>query len=111
MSKTNGDEGPPSLEDIESLREIIFSRKKEARESANGLEIAAGSCSAGVDKCRMDLIVVQSDFGFLDAFSDDLLMPSRLDAAHDFMISSLAVRYAARYTRQSGSAFEVFQCR
>ena len=50
LSKTNGDGGPPSLEDMESLREIIFSRKKEARESANGLESAGGSCSAGVDE-------------------------------------------------------------
>ena len=50
LSKTNGDGGPPSLEDMESLREIIFSRKKEARESANGLETAGGSCSAGVDE-------------------------------------------------------------
>ena len=31
LSKAKGDGGPPSLEDMESLREIIFSRKKEAR--------------------------------------------------------------------------------
>ena len=35
-------------------------------------------------------------------------MRSRLDAARDFMISSLAVRHAARYARRSGSAFEAF---
>ena len=46
----------------------------------------------------MDLIVVQSDLGFLE----QLFMRSRLAAARDFMISSLAVRHAARYARQSG---------
>ena len=55
----------------------------------------------------MDLIIVQSDLGFLE----QLLMRSRLDAAQDFMISSLAVRHAARYARRSGSASEVFQRR
>ena len=55
----------------------------------------------------MDLMVVQSDLGFLE----QLLMRSRLDAARDFMISSLAVRHAARYARRSGSALEVFQRR
>ena len=55
----------------------------------------------------MDLIVVQSDLGFLE----QLLMRSRLDAARDFMISSLAVRHAARYARRSGLALEVFQRR
>ena len=55
----------------------------------------------------MDLIVVQSDLGFLE----QLLMCSRLDAARDFMISSLAVRHAARYARRSGSALKVFQRR
>ena len=50
LSKAKGDGGPPSLEDMASLRETIFSRKKEARESANGLETAGGSCSAGVDE-------------------------------------------------------------
>ena len=50
LSETNGDGGPPSLEDMESLREIIFSRKKDTRESANGLETAGGSCSATVDE-------------------------------------------------------------
>ena len=52
-------------------------------------------------------MVVQSDLGFLE----QLLMRSRLDAARDFMISSLAVRHAARYARRSGSALEVFQRR
>ena len=60
LSKAKGNEGPPSLEDMESLLEIIFSRKKEARESADGFETAGGSCSAGVDECRLDLIVVQT---------------------------------------------------
>ena len=50
LSRAKGDGGPPSLEDMESLREIIFSRKKKARESANGSETADGSCSAGVDE-------------------------------------------------------------
>ena len=54
----------------------------------------------------MDLIVVQSDLGFLE----QLLMRSRLDAARDFMISSLVV-HGARYARRSGSALEVFQRR
>ena len=45
---------------------INSSRKKEARESANGLKTATGSCSAGVDEWRMDLMVVQSDLGFLE---------------------------------------------
>ena len=52
----------------------------------------------------MDLIVVQSDLEFLE----QLLMRSRFDAARDFMISSLAVRHAARYARRFGSVFEVF---
>ena len=52
----------------------------------------------------MDLMVAQSDLGFLE----QLLMRSRLDAARNFMISSLAVRHAARYARRSGSALEVF---
>ena len=47
---------------MESLREIIFSRKKEA----SGLETTSESCSAGVDKWRMDSIVFQSDLGFLE---------------------------------------------
>ena len=47
----------------------------------------------------MDLIVVQSDLGFLE----QLLMGSRMDIAHVFVISSLAVRHAARYARRSGS--------
>ena len=55
----------------------------------------------------MDLIVIQSDLGFLE----QLLICSRLNAARDFMISSFAVRHAARYARRSGSAFEVFQRR
>ena len=41
----------------------------------------------------MDLIVVQSDLGFLE----QLLMRSRFDAARDFMISSLAAWHAAWY--------------
>ena len=55
----------------------------------------------------MDSIVVQSNLRFLE----QLLMRSRLDAARYFMISSLAVRHAARYARRSGSALEVFQRR
>ena len=50
LSKAEGDGGPPSLEDKANLRATIFSRKIEARESANGLETAGGSCSAGVDE-------------------------------------------------------------
>ena len=33
-----------------NLSEIIFSRKKKAEESVNGLETVVGSCSAGVDE-------------------------------------------------------------
>ena len=58
----------------------------------------------------MDLIVVPSDLGFLE--QDLVLMRSRFDAsARDFMISSLALRHAARYARRSGSALDVFQRR
>ena len=93
LSKSNGDGGPPSLEEMESLREIIFSWKKEASESANGLETTGQSCSAGVDKWRMDSIVFQSDLGFLE----QPLMHSRFYDVHDFRISSLAMRHASRF--------------
>ena len=84
---------------MESLRESIFSWKNEASESANGLETAGESCSAGADERRIDLFVDQSDLGFLE----QLLMRSRFDAARDFMIRSLAVRHAARYARRNRS--------
>ena len=38
-------------------------------------------------------------------------MRSRLDAARDSAMSSVAVRHAARYAKRFGSAFEVFQRR
>ena len=41
-------EGMLSLEEMESLREIIFLWKKEASESASGLESAGESCSTRV---------------------------------------------------------------
>ena len=44
------------------------------------------SCSLGGDEFSMDLIVVQSRFGFFEAS----FMRSRLDAANDVVISSFA---------------------
>ena len=50
-------------------------------------------CSFGGDEYRMDLMVVQRRFGFLEAS----LMRSRLDAANDVVINYICIVFDLEY--------------